>query len=266
MVIYPESFSVKPNTESTMNFRNLFNTTSQTAVNKNLTLITGNYVFCSKNAEERELYISDTIATDEYEKGEKPNIRRCAIVLENVRNMEIDCCDSNFIMDGKMTHLVFRNCENIKLKNLNIETVNPDVHKITVLKSSTFYVSFKVDETSRFVEENGNYYWCGTDYKMSITDFKNNMRFPMAGADNYSHLSRGAHPLHGVASIKPVSERVFNARFITPKDFAPGDTFYIYPPKRRQVGIFIDSCKNITFENVNNWCNTTIHQTRRYNK
>ncbi len=250
MVIYPESFSVKPNTESTVNFRNLFNTTSQTAVNKNLTLITGNYVFCSKNAEERELYISDTIAADEYEKGEKPNIRRCAVVLENVRNMEIDCCDSNFIMDGKMTHLVFRNCENIKLKNLNIETVNPDVHKITVLKSSTFYVSFKVDETSRFVEENGSYYWCGTDYKMSITDFKNNMRFPVASADNYSHLSRGAHPLHGVASIKPISERVFNARFITPKDFAPGDTFYIYPPKRCQVGVFIDSCRNITLENV----------------
>lgn len=250
MVIYPESFSVKPDTESTVNFRNLFNTTSQTAVNKNLTLLTGNYVFCSKNAEERELCITNTMAADEYEKGEPHNIRRCAIVIENIKNMEIDCCGSNFIMDGKMTHIVFKNCENIKLKNLNIETVNPDVHKITVLKSSTFYVTFKVDETSKFCEENGNYYWYGTDYRMNITELKNGAKFPMATPDNYSHLTTDSHPLHGVASIKPVSERVFNARFITPKDFEVGQVFYIYPKKSRQVGILIDSCKNITLENV----------------
>ena len=161
LVIYPESFSVKPNTESTVNLRNLFNTTAQTAVNKNLTLMTGNYVFCSKNAAEREIYISNTIAPNEYEKGVKPNIRKCAIVIENVKNMDIDCCNSNFIMDGEMTHLLIKNCENIKIKNLNIETVNPNVHKITVLKASAFYVTFKVDDTGKFVEENGNCYWYG---------------------------------------------------------------------------------------------------------
>ena len=59
VVIYPESFSVKPGTESTVGFRNLFNTTSQSTINKNLTLLKGNYLFCSKNAAMLAAFLSD---------------------------------------------------------------------------------------------------------------------------------------------------------------------------------------------------------------
>ena len=111
MVIYPESFSIRPDTEATVGFRNLFNTTSQNDANKNLTLMTGNYVFQSKNADVREMYISNTIGEKEYDKKKAKNIHRTAIFIENVKNMEIDCCDSNFIMDGKMSHIVMKNCE-----------------------------------------------------------------------------------------------------------------------------------------------------------
>ena len=250
MVIYPESFSVKPNTEATVGFRNLFNTTSQTAVNKNLTLLKGNYVFCSKNAEERELHISSSAPADEYSKSEAKNVRKCAIVLENIRNMDIDCSYSNFIMDGVMTHLVIKNCENIKIKNLSIETVNPNVHKISVMKASTFYVTFKIEDADRFSEENGEYFWHGTDYKTSLTELKNASWVPTATPDNLSHLTKTNHPLHGMASIKPVSKDVFNVRFIMPKDFEVGQVFYIYPNMRKEVGILIDSSKNITLDNI----------------
>ena len=78
----------------------------------------------------------------EYCEGETPNKHKTAIVIENLKDMDIDCCDSNFIMDGVMTSIVLRNCEKVKLKNLNIETANPNVHKITVLKASPFYITF----------------------------------------------------------------------------------------------------------------------------
>ena len=98
MVIYPESFSVKPNTEATTAFKNLFNTSSQTAVGKNLTLPKGKYVFMSRDAEEREIFISNTVAVDEYKNYEKPNVRKIGFAVENVKNMEIDCNDSVFII------------------------------------------------------------------------------------------------------------------------------------------------------------------------
>ena len=252
MVIYPESFSIKPDIEATVGFKNLFNTVSQAAVHKNLTLSEGNYVFCSKNANERKMYISNTIAPEEYEDYGDVNMHRSAVVIENVKDMEIDCSNSNFIIDGKMTHIVIKNCEKIILKNLNIETVLPNVHKVTVIKASAFYITFKIDDSSKYIEENGNYYWCGTDYKLGFTDSKNSGWWvPTAMPSNYYHLKRnGMHPFYGVTAIKQVSDRIFKARFIVPKEFEAGQVFYFYPSAREEVGVFIDSSKDIVLENV----------------
>ena len=231
MVIYPESFSVKPNTEATTAFKNLFNTSAQTAVGKNLTLPRGKYVFMSKNAERREIFVSNTVAVDEYKNSEKPNIRKIGFAIENVKNMEIDCNNSVFIIDGNMTNIFINNCENIVLKNLTIVTVKPNIHKLTVVKASPFYVTFKVDETSDFKEENGEYYWYGTDYKMNFTDFKNSGWWvPTAKPDNYFHIKRnGAHPFQGASNIRQVSDRIFNVRYLLPKNFVEGQFFYIFP-------------------------------------
>ena len=252
VVIYPESFSVKPNIEATVGFRNLFNTTSQTAVNKNLTLLKGNYVFCSKNAEERVLHISNTIAPEDYPKGARINLHKTAVVIENIKNMDIDCSNANFIMDGKMTHIYIKNCENLKIKNLNIETVLPNVHKLTVTKASPFYITFEIDSQSRFLEEKGNFYWVGTDYKLGFSDYKNSAGWtPTFKPENPFHIKRhGSHPFFGVANLKQISERIFNARFIVPKDFEVGQVFYIYPNIREEAGIFIEGSKNIELNNI----------------
>ncbi len=260
MVIYPESFSVKPDTEATVGFRNLFNTSAQTAVSKNLTLPKGRYVFMSKNAQEREIFISNTVAENEYKKGEKPNVRKIGFAIENVKNMEIDCNDSVFIIDGNMTNIFIKNCENIVLKNLTIVTVKPNVHKLTVVKASPFYVTFKIDESSDFTEENGEYHWYGNDYKMNFAEYKNNGWWvPTAKPDNYFHIKRnGAHPFQGASNIRQVSERVFNVRYIIPKNYVEGQVFYIFPVIRDQVGILIDSSKKITLKNVKQHYNPSV--------
>ena len=252
MVIYPESFSVKPNVEATEGFKNLFNTSAQTAVNKNLTLIKGNYVFQSKNAQEKEFFISNTISQKDYQKNKSNGIHKTAIVIDGVKNMEIDCNDSNFIIDGQMTHIYIKNCENVSIKNLNIQTVLPDVHKITVLKATSFYVTFEIDSVGNFKEENGDFYWWGTDYKTKFNDAKHNdYVIPTACADNLNHLiCNRKHPLQGASSIKQISERIFNVRYITPKDFKVGQVFYIFSDKRNDVGIFIEKSNKITLKNI----------------
>lgn len=260
MVIYPESFSVKPNTEATVAFRNLFTTTAQTAVNKNLTLPNGNYVFLSKNANKRELYISNTISEKEYEKDEEKNIHKVAVVIEGVKNMEIDCNDSTFIMNGEMTHLMLKNCENISIKNLTIETVLPNIHKIKVVKASPVYVTFEIVDIENFDEENGNYFWQGADYRMGLTDFQDEAFWmPTAFEENYNHIERSEqHPLYGASAIRRVGDRVFNVRFIIPKDFKAGQIFYLFPCKRKEVGIFLDSCKNIKLLNIKQRYNNSL--------
>ncbi len=260
MVIYPESFSVKPNAEATVGFRNLFNTVAQTAVNKNLTLLNGNYVFQSKNAVEYEAFISNTIGEKEYQDPEKINKHKSAVIIDGVKNMEIDCSGSTFVINGKMTHIHIKNCENITIKNLNIDAFKPNVHKIKILKASTFYVTFEVDSVSDFIEENGEFYWVGTDYKFGFTDYKNSgWWMPTATPDNPYHIKRNnKHPLYGVSNIKRVAERTFTARFIVPKDYKVGQVFYMYPVIREEVGIFIENSKNITLENVSQRFNYSL--------
>lgn len=261
MVIYPESFSVKPDTEATTGFRNLFNTSAQAAVNKTLTLLKGNYVFQSKNANVREIAISNTMSEKEYEKlGLPEHSHKVAVVIDGVKNMEIDCNDSTFIMDGKMTHILIKNCENLILKNLTIETVFPDVHKITILKASPFYVTFEVDATGDFREENGEYYWYGTDYRTGLKDSVNNgFWFPTAKPDNFNHLKRSQHhPLNGASTIRRIGERTFNVRFIVPKDYELGQIFYLYPVCRQEVGILIDSSSKIKLKNIKQRYNNAL--------
>ncbi len=225
---------------------------SESAKSKSLLLEKGNYVFLSKHANEREVYITNTIADEEYTKGEKKHIHKIALDFKGINDLEIDFNNSSIILDGQMTNIVIENCENITLKNLTIETVQPNVHKITILKSSPFYVTFKIDEASNYKEENGEYFWYGTDYKLEFTESKNTGGWtPTAKPSNYGHLVRnGAHPFFGVSSIKEIAPRVFKARYIIPKDFEVGQVFYIFPKVRKNVGIFVDGSKNIRLENV----------------
>ncbi len=252
MVIYPDSFNIKPDSEVTVAFYNLLNTASENAKPKSLLLEKGNYVFLSKYAQERELYITNTIADKEYSETDKKHIHKIALDLKGINDLEIDFNNSTIILDGQMTNIVIENCENITLKNLTIETVQPNIHKITILKASPFYVTFKIDETSNYKEENGEYYWYGTDYTFAFTANKNTGAWiPTGKPSNYSHLVKnGSHPFYGVSSIKEIAPRVFKARYIVPKDFAEGQIFYIFPKARKNVGIFIDGSKNVKLENI----------------
>ena len=252
MVIYPDSFNIKPDSEVTVAFSNLLSTASENAKHKSLLLEKGNYVFLSKYAQERELYITNTIADKEYNETDKKHVHKIALDLKGINDLEIDFNNSTIILDGKLTNIVIENCENITLKNLIIETVQPNMHKVTILKASPFYVTFKIDETSNYKEENSEYYWHGTDYISWFTENKNTGAWtPTAKPSNYSHLTwNGSHPFYGVSSIKEIAPRVFKARYIVPKDFAEGQIFYVFPKARKNVGIFIDGSKNVKLENI----------------
>ncbi len=252
MVIYPDSFNIKPDSEVTTAFFNLLSTASENANPKNLLLEKGNYVFLSKYAKERELYITNTIADKEYNETDKKHIHKIALDLKGINDLEIDFNNSTIIIDGQLTNIVIENCENITLKNLTIETVQPNIHKVTILKASPFYVTFKIDETSNYKEENGEYYWYGTDYISWFTENKNTGAWtPTAKPTNYSHVTRnGSHPFYGISSVKEIAPRVFKARYIVPKDFTEGQIFYVFPKARKNVGIFIDGSKNVKLENV----------------
>ncbi len=252
MVIYPEMFSIKPDTDVTNCFKNLFNTISDAGAKKTVLLPHGNYVFRSKSAKARELFITNTIGEKEYKSGEKKNMHKIALDLRNINDLEFDGNGSTFIIDGKMTNIVIENCSNITLKNFTVEVAAPDIHKITVTKASPFYITFEIEKDCTYIEEDGSYYWLGTDYKTGfLDDSENGGKTITATPDNLTHpLRNGEHPFRDCASLKETAPGIFTVRYITPKNYVKGQVFYIYSDRRKNAGIFCCNSKNIKLENV----------------
>lgn len=252
MFINPETFGIVPGSDAAVGFNNMFNALKENVAKKTVTLQKGVYYFSGENAVKRRLYITNTIGEDEYKGSEEKNIHKIALNLENLRDVEIDGQGSTFLLDGKFTNIVIDSCENITIKNVNIETHKPDVHKLTVIKASPFYATFKIDGQSGYTEEKGRYYWYGTDYK---TDFLRHRATgwwtPAAKPDNLNHLVRnGSHPFKNSVSLKEIAPRVFKVRYISPVKFQEGQVFYIFSIKRRNVGIFAQNTKNLVLKNV----------------
>ncbi len=260
MLINPETYGIEPSTDVTVKFNNMLCALKENVAKKKLVLEKGVYYFSSKDAVSRKLYITNTIGEDEYRASEEKNIHKVAINIENLKDLEIDGNGSTFLLDGKFTNIVIDNCENIKLKNINIETKKPNVHKFTVIKSSSFYTTFKLNEQSDYMEQRGKFYFYGTDYK---TDFiKHRMGgcwTPTAKPDNYNHLVRhGSHPFKNSVSIKEIAPRTFRVRYISPVNFCEGQVFYVYSTRRTNVGIFAKDTKKITLQNLSQRHNRSL--------
>ena len=129
MLINPEIYGIEPSKDITAEFNDMLIALKENVAKKKLVLPKGVYYFSSKNAVSRKLYISNTIGEDEYRASEEKNTHKIAINIENLKDLEIDGGGSTFLLDGRFTNIVIDNCENIKLKNINIETVKPNVHK-----------------------------------------------------------------------------------------------------------------------------------------
>lgn len=260
MLINPEIYGIAPSRDVTVEFNDMLLALRENVAKKKLVLLKGVYYFSSKNAVSRKLYITNTIGEDEYRASEEKNVHKVAINIENLKDLEIDGSGSTFLLDGRFTNIVIDNCENIKLKNINIETHKPNVHKFTVLKASPFYATFKLDEQSDYMEQRGKYYFYGTDYK---TDFvKHRMGgywTPTACPDNFNHLVRhGAHPFKNSVSIKEIAPRVFKVRYISPAKLCEGQVFYVYSTRRTNVGIFAQNTKKIMLQNVSQRHNRSL--------
>lgn len=260
MVINPKTYGIKPGSDATVTFDNMFCALKENVASKTVTLQKGVYYFSSENAVTRRLNITNTIAENEYKNSEEKYVHKVALNLENLKDLEIDGKGSTFLLDGRLTNIVIDSCENITIKNINIETYKPNVHKFTVLKASSFYATFKLDEQSDYTEEKGRYYFYGTDYK---TDFlKHRMTgwwTPTAKPDNFNHLVRnGSHPFKNSVSLKEIAPRVFKVRYISPVKLQEGQVFYTFSIRRTNVGIFAQNTKNLVLQNLSQYHNRSL--------
>lgn len=219
----------------------------------------GDYYISSEKCREVYRAITNTAAENEYKDKSRINIHKVPFLFEGVNNLIFDGNGSHFIVDGKVTNMIISSCDNIVFRNFTLKTINPNLHRFTVVKTSAFKTVFRLNKESVYKKENGKYVFIGNGFHFGFTEgakFSSWNIIKQPGEENA--VLRGLHPFKDAISIKEIGDFEFSVRYALPKKFSVGQSFHIYDCLRSEVGIFCENSRNIKFENVHSNFNYSL--------
>lgn len=252
-------YGVKPNEYCEKALENFLSSIPQDDEEKVIEFEAGEYLIDATNLKRQMLYITNTVGDAEFKKDETPHLNRAPLCFEKLKNVTIEGNGAKFIIHGKSTNAVISECENIKLQNLTITAENPEMHELKVVGTGKFFVDYEIDKQSRYINENGKFYFVGHDYKRAFTYKAKtswwNGYFP---ADRPEMCKREKHPLHDTFKIKEIGEHKIRAYCLSASKFKVGDKYYLFDVRRQYAGIFVRDSKNVTLQNVKQHFNYSL--------
>lgn len=100
--------------------------------------------------------------TNTAKKHENPDgTRYSAIFLKDKKNITIDGNGAEIMVHGKMTPLLFDNCENITVKNLTVDYFCPTMSEFTVVSNDMGNVTLRINDECLFRTEGNDIIWHG---------------------------------------------------------------------------------------------------------
>lgn len=249
-IINAVDYGIKPNTDITEKIFELIRNVTNINEDKTIVLEKGTYNFFADKSPKVYMRVTNSCGESEWSAREERNQSRVAMLIDNVKNLTIDGNGSVFVLHGKYTNIAIRNSENIVIKNLVIRTDNPNIHEFKVVNKGLSYVDFEIDKDSKYVEENGNFYFVGDGYKLGFLDGRKKYLWlgKIDGSNTDILKVHSIHPLKRAISLKEM--RPYRFRAIMPSiGFRINDRFYILDVLRKNQGVFIDKSLNISLLN-----------------
>jgi hypothetical protein len=203
----------------------------------------GEYHFYPDYANHRDYFESNT--TD-------VNPRNCSFIFENVGNIVIEGNGSNLIFHEQMQPFTFDNCQNIILRNVNIDWEQPLIAQAQILqvKENSIRVSINLKESPFRIEE-GKMFFGTTKENLqpwkSTMEFDRDGRFVVPQTGDWGCLGRGSENYLAENILPGIIEIHFPAL----RKPAVGNFLVMRHAERIHSGIFIQNSKNIKIENVN---------------
>ena len=200
----------------------------------------GVYDFNRSESIEKLYYVSNTTS-----ESENPNpVKHIALLLKDLKNVTIDGSGSTLLMTGEMTSFVVDNCENIVLKNFNIDNSNPTQTECTVKEVGEDYLIVEVHPTSQYKIENGKLIWYGDGWS-----------FSGGIAQSYDAVKdvtwRSWSPMDGLKKAVELRQNLLYLQYEKKPQARPGIVFQMRDGIRDEVCGFINRSENIRLENVN---------------
>ncbi|MBE6755639.1 MAG: hypothetical protein E7555_04185 [Ruminococcaceae bacterium] len=196
-------------------------------------------------------YCSNTARKNENPKG----LRRCAIFLEDKKNITIDGNGACILIHGKMTSVLFSRCENITVKNLIIDYARPTMSEFKILSNNNGFCEIEINPECLFRIEKNNLIWQGETgpdgkpyWEQGYIAEKGYIKLFNPETELSCDFSRKDLEF---SKIVQTGERTLKVELKNKNVFFPEG--YILQERniiRDQTGSLSERCKNLTFENL----------------
>ncbi len=248
MIVYAKEHGIVPGMEIGKQLNELIASLKNDEAAE-LVLEKGEYFIDADNCPIRYYHITNTIGEKEYEPGEEMWKKSVALLFEGKKDLTFDGSGSVITIDGIVDNVVFDECENVTLKNLELKFNKPNVHKLTTVKRSLTSITLQVDEKEEVVTEKGEIYFVGKGYKHPLMYHSAQPYFNSALPGRPTYFTRIFHPLLCTGKITYENGFIRAKGFFPARRFAIGQEYFIYDNRRKNVGVFAQKCKNLTLNN-----------------
>lgn len=207
--------------------------------------------------EDSETRIFHTSNTDSKKFPEK----KVAFLMEDMENVTVDGCGSEFIVHGDMMFLGVIRCKNISFKDFTWDYQSPETVEMETVAVGKNYADFSFPAEQHWRIKGRNMYWFDKSPKTGEIYWE---RKNVQNAHCVCHLDKNSHSLLRASivespflpargKIKKLDDKTVRIKYYAkmPRFIKEGMIFVLCPNKaRKTAGAFYWESENITAENI----------------
>ncbi len=236
-------FGLKPNThENAVQMVQKALAFSKSKPNSILVFPKGRYDFWPQYSTEKMYYESNTDVIP---------LRRCAILIEDFKNLMIDCKGSDFVFHDRMQPFTIDRSQNISIKNVNVDWDIPLTAQAEIIDVNNNYIDIAINILeSPYTIENGKLFFIGEGWKSrwdGVMEFERETKYVASQTGDWGCLGNG-YQNYKAENLKYGLVRLNYAFKRKP---AKGNYLVLRHSARDHAGTFIVDSKDITIENMN---------------
>lgn len=217
----------------------------------------GRYDFWSQYAVEKLYYESNTDVIP---------LRRCAILIENMKNLTIDCRGSDFVFHDRIQPFTIDKSASVRIKNVCIDWDIPLTAQAEIVEVTDRYIDLSINIIeSPYVIENGKLVFIGEGWKSrwnGVMEFQKDTKLVVPGTGDSGCLGSG-YQNYKAQELKSGLVRL-NYEF--KRKPAKGNWLVLRHSARDHAGTFIIDSKDITIVNMKMYHNAGLGILSQYSE
>jgi hypothetical protein len=217
----------------------------------------GRYDFWPQYATEKLYYESNTDVIP---------LRRCAILIKEIKDLTVDCSGSDFIYHDRIQPFTVDKSSDITIKNVNIDWDIPLTAQAEIIDVKDSYIDIAINVyESPYIIENDKLVFIGEGWKSrwnGVMEFERQTKLITPGTGDSGCLG-GGWQNYKATELKYGVVRLDYAFRRKP---AKGNWLVLRHSARDHAGVFIVDSKDVTIENMNMYHNAGLGILSQYSE